>query len=256
MSIINIKTNREIDESRIVSDNDKGIVYSNKKSWKYIPSQNIRRTVEYKDSYYYKKEELEDNKNKKEAAPLLLGNNDITDFYVNKAQYKFGVEFNTLSKINPYNESAIISEEINLNNFSYITISVEQELENVIVEYWLYYNGTRKEEIIPQNTSLLQKERLFNGVSTRFLRNETTEKPKIYEDKSLTEKSIHELTKEDFENHKYYIEYIPLNDYTKIIPKSSKIRLGLTIRILDDKDYICNIKNIVVNKYGGEIKWN
>ena len=51
--LINNNDNSTIDNSRIVSNTDKGIVTSNKKCWYFVPKDKITEETEYDNGYYY-----------------------------------------------------------------------------------------------------------------------------------------------------------------------------------------------------------
>ena len=77
----------------------------------------------------------------------------------------------------------------------------------------------------------------------------------VTEDNIQVERSFSELTSQDFEQHDYYLSYIPGGDNNKIIPTTEKIKIKIIIRKYNN-DARCLIKNVTINKFGGALEWN
>ncbi len=247
-------TNEEIDSDRIISESNNGVVYSNKKSWLFVPGNNVNRKNIIPDGFYYKSEDLVDYDKKDEIDPYLNNINEVENTYVEKAHYKMGLEFLDSYSIDAYKTSAILSKPIDLGNFSYITLSVIQELLDTSVEYYIL-SGNEEIPILPEGTNLIEKERLFFNLSPRFIINQSSQEPIVFQENNQIEKNYTELTFKDFEQNDYYLTYVPGGEAIKVIPSSSTIRVKIVLR-KRSTDSWCKIKSVVINKYGGTLEWN
>lgn len=246
--------NKEIDSSRIVSENNNGIIYTSKKSWYFVPNDQVTKEEQVEDGYFYNVENIANLDKKKSVDNYLNNPNEIEDVYVEKAQYKLCFEILDSYVLEPKKTSAIISKSINLNNFSYITLSVSEELEDVSVEYYIV-SGNTETSILPENNIKIEKEKLFYNLPTRFVINQSEQAPILYENDIQIEREYTDLTFKDFESNDYYLTYIVGEDPYKIIPTTSNIKLKIIFRSRSSKAW-AKIKNVVINKYGGTLEWN
>lgn len=253
-TINNTLKNTEIDSDRIVSNNENGIVSSNKKCWFFVPASNLSETQEYENGLYYNTEDVVEVKEQSTPESFLINSNDPENNYIGKAQYKFGFKIVSKKIIETYNEGAMISKEINLGNFSYITLEVDQECQNCSVEYYIV-SGTTETSILPYGTEEVDYEKLFYNFPTRFTINQSTKNPVLYEDNVQSERNYIDLSYDDYEKHNYFLSYIPGGDNTQIIPSSKYIKLKIIIRKYDDNaKFILN--SAIINKFGGALEWN
>lgn len=247
-------TSQDIDSSRIVSESDKGVTYTDKKSWLFVPNESIQKSIITPDGYFYTAEDPVSIKKLSEADPYLNNLSEIESVYVERAQYKFGLEFIDSYILDPYKDSAIISKPINLGNFSYITLSVNEELENASAEYYIL-SGNSEIPILPEEISIVEKEKLFFNLLPRFSINQTQADPVVFQENNQIEKKYTDLSFKDFEQYNYYLTYVPAGDTHKVIPSSSTIRVKIVLR-KRTADAWCKIKNVIINKYGGTLEWN
>lgn len=256
-SLTNIKRKTPVDQSRITSENDKGIVITTRKSWQYIPKENITTSVSYDDGYYYNKENVPKLEKVIRTEAYNSSENPIETNYTEKARYRFG-----LKNVSFYNKKVnkvcgVISNYIYLNNYNYITLSVkETEGENAAVEYYIL-DGVSEIAILPEGQEKVIKEKLFYNMPTRFTVNQIYEAPILYEDGIESDRNYLELSLDDYENHEYTLTYIPGGDPYKYIPENPNIRVKVILRGYSDTNYTpIKIKGIVINKYGGDPDWN
>lgn len=255
MTIINnTQTNLEINTDRIISNNENGIVSTNKKCWSFVPNKYLSKEEDIEDGLYYNKEDSPELKTNGRQDDFLINPNDIDSGYREKAQYKFGVKLKTNDIIETYDNAASISEEIDLGVFSYITLSSEEDKQNCSVEYYII-NGNVETPILPEGITKVEKEKLFLNLPTRFIIDKSSVEPTLFEDNIQVERSFSELTSQDFEQHDYYLSYIPGGDNNKIIPTTEKIKIKIIIRKYNN-DARCLIKNVTINKFGGALEWN
>lgn len=243
--LTNKQTSSVIDESSIITKTENGVVYSDKNCWNYVPNQNIDKSD---DTIYYEKESVPEYDIGQRQEPYFT-DKDIDQYYTEKAQYVFGFDFYGPNKrYTNTNVSAVASKEINLGNFSYITIETEEDADdNSVIEYAVI-SGNQQIPVIPENHSRRVKEKLFYQHDTRFIIDHSSDAPTYYED-GIKIEALPQDSK-NWEEHNYFIEYTAGSDPYKIVPPNSKIRLVVYIRNSG------SVKNITIKKYGGELKWN
>lgn len=253
--LINNNDNSTIDNNRIVSDTDKGIVTSNKKCWYFVPKDKITEEVQYDNGYYYTEDTVSTRKKSVLSSSYYTDTNPVETSYTEKARYYFGLKDIKLFNSSKVSNSGIISGYIALSNLSYITVSsVESGGENYSTEYYIL-DGLTEISVLPENQELAVKERLFYNTSLRFPVDFTVATT-LYEDGVEISKNYLELTYDDYENHVYALTYKPGGDPYRYIPKNTNVRVKIIIRCYNDKSVSPNISGIVINKYGGKVEWN
>lgn len=253
--LINNNDNSTIDNNRIVSNTDKGIVTSNKKCWYFVPKDKITEETEYDNGYYYTYDTVSTRKKSVLSSSYYTDTNPVETSYTEKARYYFGLKDIKLFNSSKVNNSGIISGYIALSNLSYITVnSVESGGENYSTEYYIL-DGLTEVSILPENQELVVKERLFYNTSLRFPVDSTVATT-LYEDGVEISKNYLELTYDDYENHIYALTYKPGGDPYRYIPENTNIRVKIIIRCYNDESISPNISGIVINKYGGKVEWN
>lgn len=253
-TINNTLKNTEIDNDRIVSNNESGIVSSNKKCWFFVPASNLSESQEYEDGLYYNTEDTVEIKEQSTPESLLINPNDPDSSYVKKARYKFGFQIASKKIIETYDEGAMVSKIINLGNFSYITLEVDQECQNCSVEYSII-SATTETPILPYGIDKVDHEKLFCNLPTRFIINQSSVDPILYEDNIQSERNYTELSQDDYEKHNYYLTYVPGGENWQIIPSSKHIRVKIVIRKYDDNAKF-KLNSAIINKFGGALEWN
>lgn len=253
--LINNNDNSTIDNNRIVSNTDKGIVTSNKKCWYFVPKDKITEETEYDNGYYYTYDTVSTRKKSVLSSSYYTDTNPVETSYTEKARYYFGLKDIKLFNSSKVNNSGIISGYIALSNLSYITVnSVESGGENYSTEYYIL-DGLTEVSILPENQELAVKERLFYNTSLRFPVDSTVATT-LYEDGVEISKNYLELTYDDYENHIYALTYKPGGDPYRYIPENTNIRVKIIIRCYNDESISPNISGIIINKYGGKVEWN
>lgn len=253
--LINNNDNSTIDNSRIVSNTDKGIVTSNKKCWYFVPKDKITEKTEYDNGYYYTYDTVSTRKKGVLSSSYYTDTNPVETSYTEKARYYFGLKDIKLFNSSKVNNSGIISGYIALSNLSYITVnSVESGGENYSTEYYIL-DGLTEVSVLPENQELAVKERLFYNTSLRFPVDSTVATT-LYEDGVEISKNYLELTYDDYENHIYALTYKPGGDPYRYIPENTNVRVKIIIRCYNDESISPNISGIVINKYGGKVEWN
>lgn len=253
--LINNNDNSTIDNNRIVSNTDKGIVTSNKKCWYFVPKDKITEETEYDNGYYYTYDTVSTRKKSVLSSSYYTDTNPVETSYTEKARYYFGLKDIKLFNSSKVNNSGIISGYIALSNLSYITVnSVENGGENYSTEYYIL-DGLTEVSVLPENQELAVKERLFYNTSLRFPVDSTVATT-LYEDGVEISKNYLELTYDDYENHIYALTYKPGGNPYRYIPENINIRIKIIIRCYNDESISPNISGIVINKYGGKVEWN
>lgn len=249
------KNNTIIDSDRIISNNDKGIVVTNKKSWHFIPKQNITEQEEYKDGYYYNQEDNTTLKSSTRTEEYILKENPIDTDYIEKSRYMFGFKNLKFANVKYDYTAGIISDYIDLDQYNYITISDSNELSlDYSIEYSIL-DGSLEIPILPEDQTKTF-EKLFYNIDPRFVLIDT---PVLYQydknSKTLTEieRNYTELSFDDFSNYDYYIEYTPGGETHKYIPENNNIRIKIIYRNLTDNNLY--ISSVVLKKYGGGPDW-
>ena len=253
--LTNTNDNSVIDQKRIISNTDKGIVTSNKKCWYFVPKDKINEENEYEDGYYFTSDSQISKQKADSTAKFYTKENEVESNYTEKARYYFGIKDIQLFNSQEKRVSGIISDYLNLNqNYAYISIySIENNGQDYSVEYSIL-DGINEIPILPENITTAVKEKLFYNTSLRFNINTTTE-PILYEDNIELNKSYLELSYEDFENHEYTLTYNTLGDNNKYIPANNNIKVKVIIRKIGD-NFISPEISLGINKYGGEEAWN
>lgn len=247
-TITNTITGAEIDNDNIVSESEGGIVYTNKTSWNFVPSKYIKKD-EFGDDEYYPDEEPPEYEQDKLEDDYLDDENNVDKYYTEKANYEFGFKIMNTKSYNEAKNSVIVSDFIDLETFSYITIEAEEEAEEDSVIEYSILSGTQEIPIIPENnTRAIIKEKMFYGLDTRFVIDQSTATYIIYEDGIKTSKTSPSF--KNFEEHEYVIKYKAGGDPFKVIPPQNKIRIKVVIRNSG------KVNNIILKKHGGSLQWN
>lgn len=245
-------TNNIIDSSRIINQDKNGVIFTNKKCWNFVPGKDIETTKKDVDKYYKEEDTIIPPENR-QSERLVAEKYDGNSSYISKACYNFGLRFNSTYNLKSIGESVIVSSEINLGVFSYITLSVDEKIKNAAAEYYII-SGNTEIPILPEGTEKIEKEKLFYNIPTRFIINNAVSAPMIFEENTQIEKEYNNITFEEFEKHHYYISYVPGGECIKIIPKNKTVKLKIIIRKFQE-DSFCSLSNITINKYGGKLTW-
>lgn len=226
--ITNLKTGIVIDTDSIVNESSSGIFVKNSDCIKFIPLSDLKIEEMADDGVY----------SKSEANPEFNFARDSfsSDLYTEKAEYKFGIANLEFKTVNYFKDTAIITKPIDVSECSYVTLSVkESEAYNSFVEYSIMDGINDEIPILPENRREVIREKLFYGLSTRFIVDNSQKLPVLYEDGKISNKEYNLLTHEDFLNHEYSLDYWPCEEsINKYVPKNDSISLKIVIRNYTD----------------------
>lgn len=237
MSYIDSTTGNTIDDNSIISNTNSGIISVSDNSWKYTPADQVSDdNTDIIDNSY-------------NATDLL--DKSITEETV--LDYAFSLNNIKIQNKSIKNVYGIVSNDISLNNFSYLKIDANI-LENDNSSYELsIIDGSTDIPILPISCTQVNNEKLIQNMSTRFYIDTSysvnIKKNGVYYSNNYTSFDKSLLSSSDV----YTISYTPLNSYKKTV-SNSIIRLKLIIRIYD-KGYPPSISNIILKKYGGTLEW-
>lgn len=248
----NKNTSSFIKENDIIRTDNNDLIVSNKNCWKLIPADE----VEFENSYseYYNTEQNIKRVLHRKEKPFLAYKDNTSGNYTEKIERRFGFRNLSISTKQAAKTSVIISDNINVNNISYITIScLLENKDNGSLEISIIDNNDEI-PILPNGVKWVYKEKLFYDQNTRFFINNN--KPiTLYEDNAVCSKLYTDLTMDDFKNHTYTLTYVALGDVVKYKPVTDKIQLKLVIRQYTEYP-LFTVKGCMVNNYGGVIDWN
>ena len=242
--ITNLKTGTVIDTDSVVNESSSGILVKNSDCIKFIPNSDLKIEEIADDGVY----------SKSEANPEFNFARDSfsSDLYTEKAEYKLGITNLEFKTVNYFKDTAIITKSIDVSECSYITLSVkESEAYNSFVEYSIVDGIDDEIPILPEDKKEVTREKLFFGIPTRFIIDNSQKSPVLYEDGKTSNKDYNLLTHEDFLNHEYSLGYWPCGEnINKYIPKNDSISLKIVIRNYTDTFSPVYISDIRFNLYG------
>ena len=224
--ITNTKTGKAISDENLALDLGQGVLVKNKECVKYIPEADLKREKIEEAGTYSNNEEV----------PKLINLEDSTSSYTENAIYKFGLENLGFQKIEYDKTCAIISSPIDAIDADYITLEVvEGQKYNSAAEYSILDETMNETSILPIGQSKIEMEKLFYGLSTRFLIGTEKGAPALYEDGKPSSKNYLALEFGDFIDHEYCLSYYPYSEKAyRYIPGSRNIRLKIIIRNYTD----------------------
>lgn len=245
--ITNLKTDTVIETDSIVDESSDGILVKNSDCIKFIPFSDLRIEELADDGVY----------SKSEANPEFNFAREFfsSDLYTEKAEYTLGIADLEFKTVNYFKDTAIITKPIDVSECSYITLSVkESEGYNSFVEYSIIDGIDDEIPILPESRKEVTGEKLFYGLPTRFIVDNSQKQPILYEDGKASNKDYDLLTHEDFINHEYSLDYWPDEEnINKYYPKNDNISLEIVIRNYTDTFSPVYISDIRLNLYGSSV---
>ena len=197
--IINLKTGTVIEADSIVNESSSGILVKNSDCIKFIPFSDLKIEELADDGVYSKNEENPEFNFARESFS--------SDLYTEKAEYKLGISDLEFKTVNYFKDTAIITKPVDVSECSYITLSVkESEGYNSFVEYYIIDGIDDEIPILPEDRREVTGEKLFYGLPTRFIVDNSQKQPILYEDGKVSNKDYNLLTHEDFLNHEYRLD--------------------------------------------------
>lgn len=168
--------------------------------------------------------------------------------------YMFGIDSISIKKIEQQNESAFVSDLIDigtLNEDEYIQICVDQyDGENTGIEYSIY-DGDVEVPLLPLGYDHVENERIFSNLGLRFAQDESTHTT-IKKDGTVVDISLEDAQKQFI--GRYSADYLPESKYS-YTPINSMIRVKATMRKFGKLEATPYINSIKVRKYGGDLLW-
>lgn len=248
------QTGRIVESDNIIADDVKGVIeHIDGASFRFVPKENLNREPVAAD-YGYDKEtapELKEvpdtspyNKTKTDGIPKLLG-----EYY----DYAFGINKIKLKQTVVKKVSGFISSEIKIGNVDYVEISINVSSKNSSIEYYII-DGIKEIPILPVEDSIVFREKLFPGISTRFLP-DLNKNITIYKDGNISPLSFNDIGALELNRNEYSISYYPVKDPHRYVPENRQIKIKVIERCLK-KEVPAIINSIVILKYGGDNIWN
>lgn len=245
--ITNLKTGTVIEANSIVDELSGGILVKNSDCIKFIPLSDLKIEELADDGVYSKSEENPEFNFARDSFS--------SDLYTEKAEYKLGITNLEFKTENYFKDTAIITKPVDVSGCSYITLSVkESEAYNSFVEYSIIDGIDDEIPILPEGRKEVTGEKLFYGLPTRFIVNNSQKQPILYEDGKVSNKDHNLLTHEDFLNHEYKLDYWPDREsINKYLPKNDNISLKIVIRNYTDTFSPVYISDIRLKLYGSSV---
>ena len=245
--ITNLKTGTVIEANSIVNDSSGGILVKNSDCIKFIPFFDLKIEELADDGVYSKNEENPEFNFARDSFS--------SDLYTEKAEYTLGIADLKFKIVNYFKDTAIITKPVDVSECSYITLSVkESEGYNSFVEYSVIDGIDDEIPILPEDRKEVTGEKLFYGLPTRFIVDNSQKQPILYEDGKVSNKDYNLLTHEDFLNHEYRLDYWPDGEsINKYLPKNDNISLKIVIRNYTDIFSPVYISDIRLSLYRSSI---
>lgn len=245
--IINLKTGIVIEADSIVNESSSGILVKNSDCIKFIPFSDLK-IEELADEGVYSKSEANPEFN-------FARDSFSSNLYTEKAEYKLGIANLEFKTVNYFKDTAIVTKPVDVSECSYITLAVkESEGYNSFVEYSIIDGIDDEIPILPEGRKEVTGEKLFYGLPTRFIVDNSQKQPILYEDGKVSNKDYNLLTHEDFLNYEYRLDYWPDGEsINKYFPKNDSISLKIVIRNYTDTFSPVYISDIGLNLYGSSV---
>ena len=242
-------TNREINTSNIILSTDSGIVeVSNADSMRFTPLEQIEMKPVRSNGAY----ELRDK-------PTLPTRPDLTAFTPTSTEgstvrtaYYFGIDSIELSQNTPDKKSAYISPLINIGTSSYIELDAKRNRMSSI-EFYIV-DGATEAPILPVGDNVVQDEKLFWGLPTRFTVN-GNEDIVIKKNGAVTTLNLNNVYDENFSAGVYTVTYTPAEQSHRYSPQNQQIRVKVIQRCENDATPAI-IQSITIRKHGGDKIWS
>lgn len=192
--------------------------------------------------------------------PFIYFDVPIPTFYadlnkINKYTYFLGIDELTIKNNTNNNTSCFISKNITLNKVKAIQLEANYFCDdNSSIEFYIV-DGTNEIPILPINETIVQNEKIFLNLPTRFQIDET-------KDILIKEKNnITKYTLSDYKNNlldmskEYNISYSPITNYF-YKPYNNTIKIKVIIRNYVLNEMLPFIKDLKIRMYGEDNLWN
>lgn len=242
-------TGRKINSDNIVMTSSTGVVeLYGSNSMRLTPSEQIENKPVYADGIYTAQDK-----------PALPQRPDLSSFTPKsdtgrtvRTAYYFGIDKVEVSQCKYEKKSAYLSPYIDIGDASYIELEVDKNLMGRIEFYVV--DGETESAILPLNDKVVQDEKLFWNLPTRFTIDQN-QRIVIKKNNIVTTMTMDSLNSEDFGPNTFTITYTPAEQSHRYAPKNSKIRIKV-IQRCDDDEVPAVIRNMVIHKHGGRKIWN
>ena len=252
--LVNKKTGLEINENTVYSKDSNGITIKNYNCFKFIPWEDIEERYTKSREEYYSGEQVPDFHKQKIDHKFHSSEDEPESFYTEKARYRFGIKNIKFYERKFDKASAVCSEPVDVDGIEYISLSIKAEqCYNSSVEFYVL-DGAVEQPILPEGTIEVKQEKLFYGLGTRFVADNST--VVLYEDGKPCSKNYLGISFSDYLEHEYTIDYVPLEPVYDYRPENNNIKIKMIIRNYTDMYSPAVIAGVTVNKHGGELTWN
>lgn len=173
---------------------------------------------------------------------------------IHKFTYFFGLDKLYMKDVSLNDTCCFISEYINVGSLKlgeYIELDATCDIsDNASIEFYIL-DGEMEVPIVPINDKLIQNEKIFHGMPTRFEIDETSAYTIFYNQSPSEVDLATAIQKESG----YTITYKPKGGYT-YRPLNQDIKIKAILRSYSDTKYAPRITSMKIRKYGGDALWS
>lgn len=246
--ILNTITNKKIDNAKILSSDDYGVIESigSGSALRFTP-KDIVNTNNAVTSEELQKVKIPDLPVGPDINPYDVSLPDYSENYINGRKYLFGIDKLEISQSVPSEVNGFISNSIDIENCSYIELAVKTE-GTTEVEYSII-DGLKETPILPIDQLTVVHEKLFYKLDTRFTP-DTSEKITIYKNDKETKYQYSQIKDLALNDGRYTISYTPLKTAHIYYPQNNKIKVKVIQRTQNGR-IPSRIQSMVIIKHGG-----
>ncbi len=248
-TLTDVSTGREIKQDNIVVTSDTGVVeLYGANSMRLTPAEQVESKPVYVDGAYeiQDKPKLPERPNLAEFTPKSSTGRTV------RTAYYFGIDAIEVSSNEYERKSAYLSPYIEIGEASYIELEVKRNRPSRIEFYIL--DGSTENAILPLGDTIVQDEKLFWNLPTRFTINQN-KSIVVKKNGIATTMTLDSLSAEAFGPNTFSVTYSPTEQSHRYVPKNSKIRIKV-IQRCEDGEVPAVIQSMVIHKHGGEGIWN
>lgn len=178
---------------------------------------------------------------------------------INKYSYYFGIDNLKVKNVKINETCCFISKTIYLESIEeedYIELDANYYIDDISSIEFYIIDGENEIPILPINDTKVMNEKVFFGLSTRFIVDDSNEVI-IKQDSKITTYTLNDVlypTTIDTSLN-YNITYTPKTSY-KYKPLNNNIKVKVIIRTYGVQEYIPYVKSIKIRKYGGSALWS
>ena len=243
---------RIINSDDIIADNKNGIVENiDGMSFRFIPRERLV-TEPVAANYGYDYADAPSIPSNPDASPYdKTVPNEKSKWLGEYYNYAFGIDKIKLGKTKPKAVSGFISDTINIGTCECIELDIKTSGGNASVETYII-DGVDETPILPIKEEKVVHEKLFHGLSTRFL----PDKNKPIEIFKNGEKASFDYSNITNDGNIYTISYTPVVKSHRYVPMNKSVRVKVIQRYDLPNMLPTTIESITLLKYGGTKIWN